>query len=320
MLAALLWAPAALSPEQLSLLAEEQPEGLVLWRGRRQVWGGETAAAHEEAPRVEAQAPPSEQPAANAPATRVGLIDDFKRFLKDAASTETALRETAAGGRAYRGWSLADINRLYDTGHPTNNISEAGLLIHQHDNTERKGENVYTPGWKFRYHWATSLINRQMPGLYNHECGVILAPNEVRRTLNPNPNPKPNAKPKPKTNPKPNPNPNHQARVLCSYYADFVSWTEGCSRRGLGQGGLRLTRRRWIDPTPVLDHEVSQAGRLYLDVSPCISPHLPISTTRSRRPAAAQPFTRTRTLTLNAHPKRPPDPHASPISKPDPNP
>jgi len=37
-----------------------------------------------------------------------------------------------------------------------------------------------------------------------------------------------------------------------------VSWTEGCSRRGLGQGGLRLTRRRWIDPTPVLDHEVSQ--------------------------------------------------------------
>ena len=45
MLAALLWAPAALSPEQLSLLAEEQPEGLVLWRGRRQVWGGETAAA-----------------------------------------------------------------------------------------------------------------------------------------------------------------------------------------------------------------------------------------------------------------------------------
>ena len=49
--------------------------------------------------------------------------------------------------------------------------------------------------------------------------------------------------------------------MLCSYYADFVSWTEGCSRRGLGQGGLRLTRRRWIDPTPVLDHEVSQAGR-----------------------------------------------------------
>ena len=250
MLAALLWAPAALPPEQLSLLAEEQPEGLVLWRGRRQVWGGETAAAHEEAPRVEAQAPPSE-PAANAPATRVGLIDDFKRFLKDAASTETALRETAAGGRAYRGWSLAQINRLYDTGHPTNNISEAGLLIHQHDNTERKGENVYTPGWKFRYHWATSLINRQMPGLYNHECGVILAPNE--------------------------------ARVLCSYYADFVSWTEGCSRRGLGQGGLRLTRRRWIDPTPVLDHEVSQAGR---------------RTTRARTQALTRTLTRSATPTV----------------------
>ena len=224
MLAALLWAPAALSPEQLSLLAEEQPEGLVLWRGRRAVWGGETPTVHEEAPHVEAQDPPSE-PAANAPATRVGLIDDFKRFLKDAASTETALRETALGGRT-ASLSLTDVNRLYDTGHPTNNISEAGLLIHQHDNTERKDENIYTPGRKFRYHWATSLINRQMPGLYNHECGVILAPSE--------------------------------ARVLCSYYADFVSWTEGCSRRGLGQGGLRLTRRRWIDPTPVLDHEVSQ--------------------------------------------------------------
>ena len=197
-----------------ALLAEEQPEGLVLWRGRRAVWGGENTTTHEEAPRVEAQERPSE-PAVNAPATRVGLIDDFKRFLNVAASAETALRETAFSGRV-ASLSLTDVNWLYDTGHPTNNISEAGLLIHQHDNTERKDENIYTPGRKFRYHWATSLINRQMPGLYNHECGVILAPSE--------------------------------ARVLCSYYADFVSWTEGCSRRGLGQGGLRLTRRRWIDP------------------------------------------------------------------------
>ena len=226
MLAALLWAPATLSPEQLSLLAaDEQPEGLVLWRGRRAVWGGENTTTHAEVPRVEAQDTLSESPVNAPPATRVGLIDDFKRFLQDTVSTETALRQTALGGRAVS-LSLNDVNRLYDTGHPTNNISEAGLLIHQHDNTERKDENIYTPGRKFRYHWATSLINRQMPGLYNHECGVILAPAE--------------------------------ARVLCSYYADFVSWTEGCSRRGLGQGGLRLTRRRWIDPTPVLDHEVSQ--------------------------------------------------------------
>eukprot|EP00908_Phaeocystis_cordata_P010647 Transcript_21500.p1 GENE.Transcript_21500~~Transcript_21500.p1 ORF type:complete len:284 (+),score=27.11 Transcript_21500:380-1231(+) len=45
-------------------------------------------------------------------------------------------------------------------------------------------------------HWAGSIISRSVPGLYNTDCGVIVAPQAVQ--------------------------------VLCSYYADFTSWNEGC--------------------------------------------------------------------------------------------
>jgi hypothetical protein len=122
--------------------------------------------------------------------------------------------------------TLANINWLYNNGSPSNDASHAGLLVHQHDNTEEGRKRVAADterGWAWAWahqaifkpaghiplkdkggriqgYWATSLVNRQLPGLYNSECGVVIAPGA--------------------------------ARVLCSFYADFNSWKTGCTRLG----------------------------------------------------------------------------------------
>jgi hypothetical protein len=49
-----------------------------------------------------------------------------------------------------------------------------------------------------------------MPGLYNTECGIIINP--------------------------------AAAQVLCSYYADFTSWTDGCAKAEIGDGWRRMSR------------------------------------------------------------------------------
>ena len=93
--------------------------------------------------------------------------------------------------------SLAAINRMYKNGVPSNTISRAGLFVHQHDSTEQWDKPVYDVSCESWPHWAGSIISRSVPGLYNTDCGVIVAPQAVQ--------------------------------VLCSYYADFTSWNEGCS-------------------------------------------------------------------------------------------
>ena len=50
-------------------------------------------------------------------------------------------------------------------------------------------------------YFATTVVNRKLKGLYNRECGIIVTPSA--------------------------------ARLLCSFYADFVSWDAGCQQRGL---------------------------------------------------------------------------------------
>jgi hypothetical protein len=227
MLVALLSAPAALRPEPQSslakaLAADADSTPITLWRGRKKVWtSGDQSQQRAEESYLKAVS--KHQTARHA--SEVDASDEHaNQIIADhAEGSRTALVRKVDGMTRY---TVEGINHLYRFGRPSNNVTEAGLLIHQHDNTERRSESIYKPGLKFRYHWATSLINQKMPGLYNKECGVILDPNAVR--------------------------------VLCSYYADFVSWTEGCNRRGLGLGGIQLTRRRWIDPTPRLDQEVSK--------------------------------------------------------------
>lgn len=106
--------------------------------------------------------------------------------------------------------TLDEINKIYEHGHPSNDLSgpsAAGLVIHMHDLTE---QNKFLPGESAQWQgpngfWASSVINRKMPGFYmpptgGGPCdgsGVIVNP----RT----------------------------ARVLCSAPYDFTSWTAGCT-------------------------------------------------------------------------------------------
>ena len=119
--------------------------------------------------------------------------------------------------------TLAEINKIYEHGRPSNHVSgpnAAGLVIHMHDLTEKSGfGQMFVPGDSAQWlgpngFWATSIINRKMPGLYmpptgRGPCdgtGIIVNP----RT----------------------------ARVLCSSAWDFTSWTSGCT--GVGGASSKL--------------------------------------------------------------------------------
>ncbi len=119
------------------------------------------------------------------------------------SAINTSVRRGFGSGSARFNLTLAELNHMYNHGTPSNAVSLVGLLVHQHDNTEGESEShgVFKPGPNFQHHWATSIISRRLPGLYNEECGIIIAPGAVH--------------------------------VLCSYYADFVSWTTGCMHQGL---------------------------------------------------------------------------------------
>ena len=73
--------------------------------------------------------------------------------------------------------SLDQINKVYDNGHPSNKLSagpeSAGLVVHMYDLTERVGTGqMYQPGdAQFQEFWATSVVNRNMPGMYEPPTG-----------------------------------------------------------------------------------------------------------------------------------------------------
>jgi hypothetical protein len=98
--------------------------------------------------------------------------------------------------------SLNRINKAYAEGKASNDMSKAGLLVHQHDNTEQgwgADSSIYKPGGKPFF--ATTITNKKIKGLYNDECGIIVTP--------------------------------AASKLLCSFYADFMSWDAGCGRKGL---------------------------------------------------------------------------------------
>ena len=98
--------------------------------------------------------------------------------------------------------SLKNLNKWYEEGKASNNVSKAGLLVHQHDNTEKgwgADAMLYKPGGKPFF--ATTMMNKNLKGLYNAECGIIVTPGA--------------------------------SSLMCSYYADFMSWDAGCERKGL---------------------------------------------------------------------------------------
>ena len=102
--------------------------------------------------------------------------------------------------------SLAQINRFYETGMPSNNLSghkPAGLVVHMQDGTEQYGSGrVFQPGDRqFQEFWPTSIVSVQMPGLYTYDCGLIVNPDA--------------------------------ATVICSADHDASSWNFGCNQAGL---------------------------------------------------------------------------------------
>lgn len=100
--------------------------------------------------------------------------------------------------------TLKQINSWYEGGRPSNRIQSAGVLIHTRDNTEQQGGpwKLPFPGERqFQNFWATSIVNKDLPGLYSYTCGLVLDP--------------------------------AFANVLCSYHTDFTSWNGGCNRTGL---------------------------------------------------------------------------------------
>ena len=101
--------------------------------------------------------------------------------------------------------TVAQLNRWYENGHPSNRVESAGVLVHAHDNTERQGVGnlAHPSGGQFNQFWATSLVNTQMPALYQYNCGIVLDPKYVK--------------------------------LLCSFYMDFTSWSSGCNRTNLAQ-------------------------------------------------------------------------------------
>ena len=107
--------------------------------------------------------------------------------------------------------TLAEINKVYENGRPSNKLSagpdSAGLAVHMYDLTERHGTGqMYEPGdHQFQDFWATSIVNRNMPGTYIPPTGGGPC-NGVGIVVNP-----------------------RAATVLCSCAWDFTSWNSGCS-------------------------------------------------------------------------------------------
>ena len=158
---------------------------------------------------------------------------DTSRFSECMKHVEFEQQEPAPTGQ------LEQLNHLYEHGFPSNNLSRAGLLVHMQDKTE---QHLFRPGAsRFagtnRAHvargdtfWGSSLVNRAIPSLYNHECGIVLAP--------------------------------ELAKVQCAYYVDMISWVQGCNRTGLGQADPLVdewpARSKTRSPTRRLPHEVTR--------------------------------------------------------------
>jgi hypothetical protein len=116
-----------------------------------------------------------------------------------AQQSQQSLTPASADANSAVPMTVHRLNQLFDAGHPSNNVSRAGLVVHQHDNTEGWDTGIYMPQVDsgFAERWSTSVVNRRIPGTYNDECGIVIDPSAVQ--------------------------------VLCSYYHDMVSWSTGCA-------------------------------------------------------------------------------------------
>jgi len=77
--------------------------------------------------------------------------------------------------------AIDQINERFQSGHPSNTLAEAGVLVHQFDGLEDwdngRGYRPCHSGWcNGRYdHVSVSLINRQLPLVFNDNGGIVLS-------------------------------------------------------------------------------------------------------------------------------------------------
>jgi len=156
----------------------------------------------------------TEQPTTDKAAPEQLTEDDAPKQLTENHAAPDQLKQSKKLG-------LADINRMYHDGKPSDDVAKAGLFVHQHDNSDEWDKPLFDATWEQWPHMSGSVISRSTSGLYNTECGIMVVP--------------------------------QAAKVLCSYYADFTSWNVGCDTpdiRGLGKkldgvslSGHQMTKR-----------------------------------------------------------------------------
>jgi hypothetical protein len=78
---------------------------------------------------------------------------------------------------------VRELNRRFSSGRSSNSLAEAGVLVHMFDNLEDwsagRGFAPCDSGWckglEVADHWACSLINSKLTGLFSSNAGIVLA-------------------------------------------------------------------------------------------------------------------------------------------------
>ena len=101
-------------------------------------------------------------------------------------------------------WTPHMLSDVYRHGKPSNDVSEAGLMVHAFDDTEDWHEQwkpCYKDRWceQFNKHWSASIINSKQPNTWT-TSGILLHPDRARN------------------------------QVLCSGAVDIATYHSGCRR------------------------------------------------------------------------------------------
>ena len=118
----------------------------------------------------------------------------------DVDEPEPSLKPAAKDRYVKPEWSSEDLAGIFQRGEPSNDLRQAGLLVHGFDGTELDDTHRWMPcdeGFcrQATKWWSTSLINHAHPATWGSN-GLVLSPGRTK--------------------------------VLCSHYCDFGSLNAGC--------------------------------------------------------------------------------------------
>ena len=101
-------------------------------------------------------------------------------------------------------WTLHMLSDLYKNGKPSNDVSQAGLMVHAFDDTEdwdAQWKPCHEDQWceQFNKHWSASIINSRQPNTWT-TSGILLHPDKAMN------------------------------QILCSGAVDIATYNTGCRR------------------------------------------------------------------------------------------